>query len=365
MRNLQRGALAAFLSMTMLSPAAADDEKSLNVYNWSDYIGPTTVADFEKETGIKVNYDVFDSNEVLEAKLLAGSSNYDVVVPSAQFLERQVKAGAYMELDRSKLENFGDLDPVLMKQLALNDPGNAYSVPYLWGAIGIGYNKAMIKERLGTDKIDSLDVIFKPENASKLADCGLTLLDSPSEIMATANVYLGIDANSENPKDLEKAVELLKGVRPHVRYFHSSQFINDLANGAVCITLGYAGDMVNARERAQAANNGVDLAIIVPKEGGILFFDVMAIPKDAPHPENAYAFINYISRPEVMASLSNSINFPNVSLAADPMISEEVRNDPGAYPPMELRDKLYAMKAHSLKFDRLLTRAWTEIKTGQ
>ena len=365
MRNLKRGALAALIAATMLTPAVADEGKSLNVYNWSDYIGPTTVADFEKESGIKVNYDVFDSNEVLEAKLLAGSSNYDVVVPSAQFLERQAKAGVYLKLDRSKLTHFGDLDPVLMKQLAKNDPDNAYSVPYLWGAIGVGYNKQMIKERLGTDKIDSLDIFFKPENAAKLADCGLTVLDSPSEIMATALVYLGIDPNSEDPKDLAKATELLMGLRPHVRYFHSSQFINDLANGSVCITLGYAGDMVNARERAQEAKNGVELQIIIPKEGGILFFDVMAIPKDAPHPENAYAFINYISSPEVLASLSNTINFPNASLAADPMISEDVRNDPGAYPPMELRDKLYAMKAHSLKYDRLLTRAWTEIKTGQ
>ncbi len=365
MRNLKRGALAALVAAAMLSPAAADEEKALNVYNWSDYIGPTTVADFEQATGIKVNYDFFDSNEVLEAKLLAGSSNYDVVVPSAQFLERQAKAGVYLELDRSKLTHFGDLDPVLMKQLAMNDPGNTYSVPYLWGAIGIGYNKERIKQRLGTDKIDSLDIFFKPENAAKLADCGLTVLDSPSEIMATALVYLGIDPNSEDPKDLAKGTGLLMGLRPHVRYFHSSQFINDLANGSVCITLGYAGDMVNARERAAEANNGVELSIVMPKEGGILFFDVMAIPKDAPHPENAYAFINYISSPQVLASLSNTINFPNASLAADPMISEEVRNDPGAYPPMELRDKLFAMKAHSLKYDRLLTRAWTEIKTGQ
>ncbi len=365
MRNLKRSALAALTTVAMLATAANAQEKSLNVYNWSDYIGPTTLADFEKATGIKANYDVFDSNEVLEAKLLAGSSNYDVVVPSAQFLERQVKAGVYLELDRSKLTHFGDLDPVLMKQLALNDPGNAYSVPYLWGAIGIGYNKAMIQERLGTDKIDSLDIFFKPENAAKLADCGLTVLDSSSEIMATALVYLGIDPNSEDPKDLAKGTELLKTLRPHVRYFHSSQFINDLANGAVCITLGYAGDMVNARERAAEANNGVELSIVMPKEGGILFFDVMAIPKDAPNTENAYAFINYISSPEVIANISNTINFPNVSLAADPLISDEVRSDPGAYPPTELRDKLYAMKAHSLKYDRLLTRAWTEIKTGK
>lgn len=365
MRNLKRSALTALATVAMLATAASAQEKSLNVYNWSDYIGPTTLADFEKATGIKANYDVFDSNEVLEAKLLAGSSNYDVVVPSAQFLERQVKAGVYLELDRSKLTHFADLDPVLMKQLALNDPGNAYSVPYLWGAIGIGYNKAMIKERLGTDEIDSLDVFFKPENAAKLADCGLTVLDSSSEIMATALVYLGIDPNSEDAEDLAKGTELLKTLRPHVRYFHSSQFINDLANGAVCITLGYAGDMVNARERAAEAKNGVELSIVTPKEGGILFFDVMAIPKDAPNPENAYAFINYISSPEVIANISNTINFPNVSLAADPMINDEVRNDPGAYPPTELRDKLHAMKAHSMKYDRLLTRAWTEIKTGK
>lgn len=365
MPKLKRGALAALACLALASQPEAAEEKVLNIYNWSDYMGPTTIADFEKETGIKVNYDVFDSNEILEAKLLAGHSNYDVVVPTASFLERQIRAGIFQPLDKERLSGYGNLDPDLMARVARNDPENAYALPYMWGTIGIGYDRDKIRQRLGVDAITSWDVLFKPETAAKLKDCGIVVLDSPSEMIGTALAYLGIDPNSEKPDDLKSAAELVKALRPNVKYFHSSQYINDLASGAICIAVGYNGDILQARARAQDAGNGVSIAFSVPQEGALMWFDVMAVPNDAPHPENAHAFLDFVLRPQVIAAVSDKVHYANANAAATALVAQEVSGDPGTYPPSAVREKLFAMKAHSARFDRLLTRAWTEIKTGQ
>ncbi|MBF9232599.1 polyamine ABC transporter substrate-binding protein [Microvirga alba] len=365
MQNLKRGAFAALIGLAVATPLNAADNKVLNIFNWSDYVAPNTIADFEKATGIKVNYDVFDSNEILEAKLLAGRSNYDIVVPTASFLERQAKAGIFRPLDKSKLENYKNLDAELLARIAQNDPKNTFAIPYMWGTIGIGYNKDKIKERLGVDTITSWDVLFKPEMSAKLKDCGIAVLDSPSEAIGTALGYLGIDPNSEKPEDLAKGTDLMKQLRPNVKYFHSSQYINDLATGAICAVVGYNGDILQARTRAEEAKNGVSIGFSVPQEGGLMWFDVMAIPKDAPHAENAHIFLNYILKPEVTAAISDKVHYANASTAATPLVSPEVRNDPGTYPSAAVRSKLFTMKAHSAKFDRLLTRAWTEMKTGK
>lgn len=365
MQNFKRGALAALMGIALATPLEAAEKKVLNIFNWSDYVAPNTIADFEKETGIKVNYDVFDSNEILEAKLLAGRSNYDIVVPTASFLERQAKAGLFRPLDKSKLDNYKNLDTDLLTRIAQNDPNNNFAIPYMWGTIGIGYNKDKIKDRLGTDAITSWDVLFKPELSAKLKDCGVAVLDSPSEVIGTALGYLGIDSNSEKPEDLAKGADLMKKLRPNVKYFHSSQYINDLASGAICAVVGYNGDILQARTRAEEAKNGVSIGFSVPQEGGLMWFDVMAIPKDAPHPENAHLFLNYILKPAVIAAVSDEVHYANPNTAATSLVSDEVRNDPGTYPPAAVRSKLFTMKAHSAKFDRLLTRAWTEIKTGK
>lgn len=364
MSIVNRGALTALILLTSMTSPEAAEEKILNIYNWSDYVAPDTIPQFEKATGIKVNYDVFDSNELLEAKLLAGRSNYDVVVPTSSFLERQAKAGIFRALDKTKLANYGNLDGELMKRIAQNDPGNEFAIPYMWGTIGIGYNKNKIKERLGLDAIVSWDTLFKPENAAKLKDCGIAVMDSSSEVMGTALAYLGLDPNSEKAGDLAKGSALVKQLRPTVKYFHSSQYINDLASGSICIAMGYNGDILQARTRARDANNGVEVAYSAPREGAIMWVDVMAIPKDAPHPENAHAFLNFILQPEIAAGITDTVHYANGNAAATPLISAEVRDDPGTYPPPATRAKLFTMKAHTAKYDRLLTRAWTEVKTG-
>ncbi len=264
--------------------APAPEEKAVSVLNWSDYIGETTIADFQAATGIKVTYDVFDSNEVLETKLLAGRSGYDIVVPTAPFLERQIKAGVFLKLDKSKLPNLSNMDPEIMQRVAAHDPGNAYSITYLWGTIGLGYNPDMVKKALGTDTIDSWSAILDPVNAAKLAKCGITMLDAPTDVFGSVAIYLGLDPNSEKPEDL-KAVEIaLMKVRPHIRYFHSSSYINDLAAGEICVALGWSGDVLQARDRGAAASKPVRVSYAIPKEGAINYFDMLAIPADAPHP---------------------------------------------------------------------------------
>ena len=345
--------------------APAPEEKILNVYNWSDYIAEDTIAEFQNATGIQVNYDVFDSNEVLETKLLAGKTGYDVVVPSASFLERQIKAGVFMTLDRSKLPNLANMDPEIMQRVALHDPGNEHAVPYLWGTTGIGYNPAKVKAALGTDTIDSWSAIFEPENAAKLKDCGLVMLDAPTEVFDSALIYLGKDPNSESPEDLAAAEALIMKIRPYVRYFHSSQYINDLANGEICVALGWSGDILQAQARGAEAETPVEVAYAIPSEGAIIRFDMLAIPADAPHPDNAHQFINYLMDPKVIAAISDYVAYANGNAASFELIDEAVRTDPSVYPTPEVKSKLYPSLAESQEYSRLSNRAWTTVRTGQ
>ena len=362
---MQKFLLVALGALLAAAPALAQEEPVVNVYNWSDYIAEDTVSKFEEETGIKVNYDVFDSNEIVEAKLLAGNSGYDVVVPSGFFLERQVEAGLFQPLDKSKLPNLANMDPAIMEETAAHDPENKHSVDYMWGTTGIGSNVKAVSERLGDQPLDTWDLVFNPEIVSKLADCGVALLDAPAEVMATALNYLGLDPNSESEEDLKKAEELLLAIRPYVRYFHSSQYIDDLGNGDICLALGYSGDVFIARDAAAEAGQGIEIAYVIPKEGALKWFDLFAIPADAPHPENAHKFIDFMLRPDIAAANTNYVFYASGNKAALDQIDDEVKNDPSIYPPQEVLEKLFPLKAHSAGYDRLLTRSWTRIKTGQ
>ena len=345
--------------------APKPEEKVLFVYNWSDYIGETTIADFEAKTGIKVTYDVFDSNEVLETKLLAGRTGYDVVVPSANFLERQIKAGVFLKLDKSKLPNLVNMDPEIMQRVAAHDPGNEYAINYLWGTTGVGYNPDLVKKAIGTDKIDSWSAVFDPAVASKLAKCGISMLDAPSEVMDSALIYLGRDPNSEKAEDLAAAEALLLKVRPYVRYFHSSQYINDLATGEICVSLGWSGDVLQAKSRGAEAEKPVNVAYTIPKEGAIMWFDMLAIPADAPHPNNAHEFLNFVMDPAVAAGISNYVAYANGNSASLPLVSDEVKNDASVYPTEEVKKNLHPHLAESQEFSRDLNRAWTRVRTGQ
>ena len=343
---------------------AADGEQVLNIYNWSDYIAEDTIANFEKETGIKVRYDVFDSNEVLEAKLLAGNTGYDIVVPSAHFVARQIQAGIFQPLDKSKLPNYKNLDADAMKVLAGYDPGNQHIIPWMWGTTGIGYNVAKIKERMPDAPIGSWKMIFDPEVVSKFKDCGVATLDANSEVFPTALRYLGLPPGSQSAEDLAKVEEHVMKIRPSIKYFHSSQYINDLANGEICMVLGWSGDVFIARDRAAEAKNGNEIAYFVPKEGSLMWFDTMAIPKDAPHAENAHKFIDYILRPEVVAAITNYVNYPNANAASLPFVNEDIRNDTSVYPDPETMKNLFPNVVNTPEYDRLVTRAWTRIKTN-
>ena len=346
--------------------AAGAEEKRLHVYNWSDYIAPDTIANFTKETGIEVTYDVYDGNEVLEAKLLAGHSGYDIVVPSASpYMARQIAAGAYHELDKAKLPNLNNLDPQILALAATADPGNAHGVPYLWSVTGIGYNTALLDRALGDAAArDSLALLFDPAYAQKLAACGIALLDTPQEIVPAALAYLGRDPKSHAEADLAEAIALIDKVRPYVRKFHSSQYINDLATGDICIALGYSGDVIQARNRAREAESPVEIAFRVPREGAQMSIDMLGIPVDAPHPDNAHVFINYILRPDVIAAITNAVSYPNPNLAATPLVDPEIRDDPGIYPPESLKRLLYIDLPAPRAYERARTRAWTRMKSG-
>ena len=340
-------------------------EQVVNVYNWSDYIAEDTIANFEKETGIKVRYDVFDSNEVLEAKLLAGNTGYDVVVPSANFVARQIQAGIFQTLDRTKLPNYKNLDPEILKVLAGYDPDNQHVLPYLWGTTGIGYNVAKIKERMADSPIDSWDMLFKPDIVARFKDCGVSILDTPSEVVPIMLRYLGLPTGSQNEETLAKAEAALMQVRPNIKYFHSSQYLNDLANGELCLVMGWGGDVFQARDRAHDANNGNQIAYVIPKVGTLMWFDTMAIPKDAPHVDNAYQFIDYVMRAEVTAAITNQVHYANGNLAATPKVDANITTDPSVYPDAAVRATLFPNVVAPADYDRLLTRAWTRIKTHQ
>ena len=363
--HLKKIGLTAALLTAALSTAAVAEQQVLNVYNWSDYIDPAAVKQFEAETGIKVNYDVYDSNEVLEAKLMSGGSGYDVVVPTGSFLERQVKAGIYAEIDRSKLSNYSNLDAVLIEKISRHDADNKHNVPYAWGTIGLGYNEAMVKARLGDMPVDTLDLLFKPEVAAKLADCGIGLLDSPAEVMSIALNYLGLDPNSEKKADLKKASALMSAARQNYKYFHSGKYISDLANGEICVALGYNGDVLQAQSRAEEAGQGHKIGYAIPKEGTLVWFDLMAIPSDAPHPDAAHQFINYVLKAETGAGIANYVYYAVANKAAEPLLNKDVIGNPGIYPSDEVKANLFTQNAHTAKFDRKLTRAWTNIKTGR
>jgi putrescine transport system substrate-binding protein len=346
--------------------AMAAEEKRLHVYNWSDYIAPDAIANFTKETGIEVTYDVYDGNEVLEAKLLAGHSGYDIVVPSASpYMARQIAAGAYRALDKTKLPNLKNLDPQILALAATADPGNAHGVPYLWSVTGIGANTALLDRALGERAPrDSLALLFDPAYAQKLASCGIALLDTPQEVVLAALTYLGLDPKSRATGDLDKAIAVVDRVRPYVRKFHSSQYINDLATGDICIALGYSGDVIQARNRAREAESPVEIAFRVPREGAQMSIDMLGIPADAPHPDNAHAFIDYILRPEVIAAISDAVSYPNPNVAATPLVQPEIRDDPGIYPPEAVRRLLYIDLPAPRAYERARTRAWSRMKSG-
>ncbi|MGH8175470.1 MAG: polyamine ABC transporter substrate-binding protein [Steroidobacter sp.] len=345
--------------------AAAQEEKVLHVFNWSDYIADDTVSNFESKTGIKVTYDVFDSNDVLETRLLAGNSGFDVVVPSASFLERQIKAGVFQKLDRSQLPNLSHMDKEIMDRVALHDPSNDYSVPYLWGTTGIGYNEAMVKKIVGETPLDSWNFIFDPKLAAKFKDCGISLLDAPDELLKVVLAWMGRDPNSQKEEDLKAAEEKLAAIRPYVRKINSSQYIEDLANGELCVAVGWSGDILQARDRAEEAGQGVVVKYAIPKEGTIVWFDMLAIPADAKHPKNAHAFINYLMDPQVAANNSNYVNYANGNASSFAMVSDEVKNDPGIYPTPEVKAKLFPSLAYDEDFQREMNRMWTKFSTGQ
>ncbi len=362
---MTRRILAAAAAMLALALTGAQaEDKVVKIYNWSDYIDPQVLKDFTAKTGIEVVYDIFDSNEVLETKLLAGSTGYDLVVPTSFFLARQIQAGIFQPLDKAKIPNWGNLDPDLMGKVSKYDPGNEHAMIYMWGTTGIGYNVDKVKERLPDAPTNSWALLFDPENAEKLADCGIMMLDAPNEVFSSALRYLGLDPDSKDPAELERAAALLEQVRPYVRKFHSSEDINALANGDICVALMWSGDAGIAKTRAEEANNGVDIAYTVPKEGALLWFDMLAMPADAANPENAYAFIDYLLEPEVMAKISNFVTYPNAVPASYPMIDEAVKADPSLFPTPELRANLFTITPFDQRAQRSLTRLWTKLVTG-
>jgi putrescine transport system substrate-binding protein len=355
---------AALCGLTLAGTAQAAD-RELKVYNWFDYITPETLTQFKQDSGIKLTYDIFDTNEALEAKLLTGNSGYDLVVPSNVFLAKQVEAGVFQKLDRSKLPNWQHLDPQLMKLIEANDPGNQYAVPYMYGTVLIGFNPDTVKAALGADApVDSWDLIFKEENIAKLKDCGVALLDSPSEILPLALHYLGLPPNSKEPADYAKAEQLLSKIRPHVRYFHSSKYMSDIANGEICVAVGYSGSFSQAANNAKQAKNGVTVDMRLPKEGAPIWFDMMAIPKDAKNIEEAHEFINFLLQPQVIAPISDFVGYPNPNKDATALVAEAIRTNPNLYPTAEAMQKLYTLEPLPRAAERARTRAWSKIKTG-
>lgn len=356
--------LKKILPLALMASAAQATE--VRVYNWTDYVAPDTVAEFKKATDITVHYDVYDSNETLDAKLMAGNSGYDVVFPSNHFMARQIKAGAFKPLDRSKIEGYENLNPHLLKALETNDPGNVYGIPYLWGTGGIGYNVDKVKAALGDDYVvDSWELLFNPDYLSKLADCGVAILDNGPELIPMALHYLGLPHHSLNKADYAKAEALLLDMRKSVRYFHSSKYVGDLANGEVCLVVGFSGDVMQAASRAQEAGNGIKIEYVIPKEGTPVWFDMIAIPKDSANEEGAYAFINYLLKPEVIARVTNYVQYPNANTAANTFVEKALLDNPTVYSPAEVMEKLYTLEAMPQDIDRLRTRLWTKVKSGR
>jgi putrescine transport system substrate-binding protein len=363
--SFKKGMMAASVALVMMSTGAMADEKVLHVYNWSDYIAPDTLENFQKETGIKVVYDVFDSNEVLEAKLLAGKSGYDIVVPSNPFLAKQIKAGVFQKLDKSKLST-GRTWTSTCSRRSNRATGQPILHPLPVGHHRLCLQPEKVKAVLGADApVDSWDLVFKPENMAKLKECGVSFLDSPTEMLPAALQYLGFKPDSQKPDELKKAEALFLSIRPYTAYFHSSKYISDLANGNLCVAVGYSGDLQQSKARAAEAKNGVSLTYTIPKEGAGSFFDMIAIPADAKNVEAAHTFINYLMKPDVIANITNVVQFPNGNKAATPLVDEAIRTDPGIYPTPDTLKKIYTFPDLPAKVQRLMTRSWTKIKSGK
>jgi putrescine transport system substrate-binding protein len=361
-----RCAVAMAAAIALSSSSARAEERTVNFYNWSNYMAPGVLEDFTRQTGIKVVYDTFDANETLETRLLAGKSGYDVVVPTAYFLQRQIKAGVFQKLDKSKLPNLANAWPVVTERLAVYDPGNQYAANYMWGTTGIGYNVKMAQKILGADaRIDSWDMVFKPENLEKFRDCGVHMLDSADDIFPAALGYLGLDPNSTRQADLEKAAELLVKIRPSVRKFHSSEYLSALATGEICLVVGWSGDILQARSRAAEANNGIEIGYAIPKEGAQMFFDNLAIPADAKNVSEAYELINYLYRPEIAAKNSNFLSYANGNLASQKFIDRKILDDKNIYPDQATLAKLFVITARDPATQRIINRLWTKVKTGR
>jgi putrescine transport system substrate-binding protein len=357
------GATAAVL---LLSPAANAEQRTVNFYNWSNYMAPGVLEDFTRETGIKVVYDTFDANETLETRLLAGKSGYDVVVPTGYFLQRQITAKVFLKLDKSKLPNLANAWPVVTSQLATYDPGNNYAANYMWGTTGIGYNVKMAQKILGADaRIDSWDMVFKPENLARFKDCGIHMLDSADDILPAALGYLGIDPNSTKQADLEKAADLVIRIRPYVRKFHSSEYLSALASGEICFVVGWSGDVMQARSRAAEAKSEVEIGYTIPKEGAQMFFDNLAIPADAKNVAEAYELINYLYRPDVAAKNSDFLSYANGNLASQKLVDPKILNDKNIYPDEATQKKLFVINARDPATQRIINRLWTKVKTGR
>ncbi|MBI3380441.1 MAG: polyamine ABC transporter substrate-binding protein [Aquabacterium sp.] len=357
---------ATLLALTAMGTAHAEEEKVLNVYNWSNYIAPDTVANFEKEYGIKVRYDVFDSNEIVHAKLVAGKTGYDIVVPSSYWAKMQADGGLLQKVDKAKLPNLKNIDPAILAQLARLDPGNQYMVNWMWGYTTVGINVDKVKAALGDLPMpdNTWDLVFKPEYISRLKSCGVSFLDSPTEVVPAALHYLGRPAYSKNIADYQAVPPLLKSIRPYVTLFSSTGYINDLANGSICAAFGYSGDINIAKNRALEGRTGQNIKTLTPKTGGVIFMDTMVIPADAPHPENAHLWMNYIMRPEVHASLTNKVFYANPNLAARKFVKPEIANDPAVFPPESEMKKMAQPEALNNDIRRQMTRIYTSFKTG-
>ena len=346
--------------------SAHAQQRTVNFYNWSNYVAPGVLDDFTKETGIKVVYDTFDANETLETRLLAGKSGYDVVVPSAYFLQRQIGAGIFQKLDKTKLSNLVNAWPEVTAKLAIYDPGNVYAVNYMWGTTGIGYNVKAMQKVLGADaQITSWATVFDPANLAKFKDCGVQMLDSADDILPAALNYLGLDPNSTKQADLDKAAEVIGKIRPFVRKFHSSEYLNGLATGEICLVVGWSGDIKQAQKRAMEANNGVEIGYAIPKEGAQMFFDNLSIPTDAKNVAEAYALIDYLLRPEVAAKNSSFLSYANGNLASQKLIDPKVLNDKTVYPDQDTMSRLFVITARDQATQRIINRLWTRVKTGR
>jgi putrescine transport system substrate-binding protein len=357
--------LGALCALSLTAAAAMAQQRSVNVYNWSDYVDPKLIEEFTKETGIRVVYDTYDSNETLEAKLLAGRSGYDIVVPSGTFLQRQIQAGLYRPLDRSRIASAKFLWPDVDARLAVYDPGNRHAVNYMWFTTGIAFDSAKAKARMGDQPMNTWDIVFKPENLKKFADCGVYVLDSPEDLFAIALRYLRLNPDSKAPGDISKASALLQRMRTHVRRFHSSEYINALANGDICLAIGWSGDSFQAKNRAREAGNGIDIEYVIPREGTLMSMDNIAIPKDAGNVDEAYAFIEFLLRPENAARNTIATNFANSVLASKPLIPAEITGNRSIYPDDDVMGRLFTVTPPDRAAQRTITREWTRIKTGK